>query len=143
MPINEDGSYIYIWDVSDPLGLKKTLVHIPLGSFLVLRKDVWHSGIIGGEGNVRVHGGIFEPYACSTTSLLIYPPATEEGTNLKAYKKEFDAVHNKDQIDYENAVTMVSPKQAEDLKQMYLNLCKSFPVSTLFYAPLPHGDHDA
>ena len=59
VPINENGSYIYIWDVTDPLGLKKALVHIPLGSFLVLRKDVWHSGIVGGEGNVRVHGGIF------------------------------------------------------------------------------------
>ena len=144
VPINEDGSYIYLWDVSDPLGLKKTLVHIPLGSFLVLREDVWHSGIVGGEGNVRVHGGIFEPYAFSTTSQLIYPPVRKEDIpNVKAYKKGFDAVHNKDPIDYENAVTMVSPKQAEQLKQMYLNLCKSFPVSTLFYAPLPPGDHDA
>ena len=144
VPINKDGSYIYIWDVSDPLGLKKTLVHIPLGSFLVLREDVWHSGIVGGEGNVRVHGGIFEAWAFNTTSQLVYPPVSKDNIpNLKAYKKGFDAVHNKDPIDYENAVTMVSPKQAEQLKQMYLNLCKSFPVSTLFYAPLPHGDHDA
>ena len=144
VPINEGGSYIYMWDVSDPLGLKKTLVHIPLGSFLVLREDVWHSGIVGGEGNVRVHGGIFEAWAFNTTSQLVYPPVSKDNIpNLKAYKKGFDDVHNKDPIDYENAVTMVSPKQAEQLKQMYLNLCKSFPVSTLFYAPLPHGDHDA
>ena len=144
VPINKDGSYIYIWDVTDPLGLKKTLVHIPLGSFLVLREDVWHSGIVGGEGDVRVHGGIFEAWAFNTTSQLVYPPVSKDNIpNLKAYKKGFDAVHNKDPIDYENAVTMVSPKQAEQLKQMYLNLCKSFPVSTLFYAPLPHGDHDA
>ena len=144
VPINENGSYIYIWDVTNPLALKKTLVHIPLGSFLVLREDVWHSGIVGGEGNVRVHGGIFEPYAFGTSSQLVYPPVSKDIIhNLKAYKRGFDAVHNKDPIDYENAVTMVSPKQAEQLKQMFLNLRNSFPVSTLFYAPLPPGDHDA
>ena len=38
--------------------MKKTLVHIPLGSFLVPGKGVWCDGVVGGEGNVRVHGGI-------------------------------------------------------------------------------------
>ena len=130
------GSYIYI-------GLKKTLVHIPLGSFLVLREDVWHSGIVGGEGNVRVHGGIFEAWAFNTTNTLAYPPAIKDGANLRAYKKEFDAVRNKDPIDYEHAITMVSNRQVEQLKQMFLNLCKSSPVSNLFYAPLPPSDNDA
>ena len=74
---------------------------------------------------------------------MIYPPATKEGANLKAYKKEFDAVHNKDPIDYEHAITMVSNPQVEQLKQMFLNLRKSSPVSNLFYAPLPPGDNDA
>ena len=59
MPTCKHGMYLYIWDVDAP-GLKKTLLHIPFGSFLVLRDDVWHGGIIGGEGNIRVHGGIFE-----------------------------------------------------------------------------------
>ena len=143
MPINENGSYIYIWDVTDPLELKKTLVHIPLGSFLVLREDVWHSGIVGGEGNVRVHGGIFEPYAFNTTGLLRYPPATKEGSNLRAYKKDFDSVHNKDGINYEDAITMVSDKQAQQLKVMYRNISNSFQVSSLFYAPLPPSGNDA
>ena len=110
----------------------------------MLREDVWHSGIVGGEGNVRVHGGIFEAWAFNTTSLLTYPPVSKDQVpNLKAYKKGFDAVHNKDPIDYKNAITMVSDTQAQQLKLMYLNLCQSFPVSTLFYAPLPPGDHDA
>ena len=144
VPINENGSYIYIWDVTDGLELKKTLVHIPLGSFLVLREDVWHSGIVGGEGNVRVHGGIFEPYAFSTTSKLIYPPASKEQyPNLRAYKKEFDSVHNKDRINYEDAITMVSDTQARQLKVMYRNISNSFQVSSLFYAPLPPGGNDA
>ena len=38
--------------------MHKTLVHIPLGSFLVFCEDVWHGGIVGGEGNVRVHSEI-------------------------------------------------------------------------------------
>lgn len=33
------GSYIYIWDMDM---MKKTLVHIPLGSFMVLHDDVWY-----------------------------------------------------------------------------------------------------
>ena len=101
----------------------------------MLRKDVWHSGIVGGEGNVRVHGGIFEAWAFQTTTTLWYPPATKEGTNLKAYKKAFDAVHNKDPIDHKSAIRMVSDTQGQQLDQMYLNLCKLF-----LYARLPTVD---
>ena len=35
---------------------------------------------------------------------------------------------------------MVSNPQVEQLKQMFLNLRKSSPVSNLFYGPLPPGD---
>ena len=57
VPICARGSYIYIWNVAN---MHKTLVHIPLKSFLVLREDVWRGGIAGGEGDLRVHSGLFE-----------------------------------------------------------------------------------
>ena len=73
VPICARESYIYIWDVEN---MHNTLVHIPLGSFIVLCQDVWHGGIVGGEGNVRVHGGIFEAWAFQSASKLTYPPPT-------------------------------------------------------------------
>lgn len=76
------GSYIHIWDVNEQ-GLKKTLVHISLRSFLVLHEDVWHGGIVSEEGNVRLHGGIFDAYAFQTTTRLAYPPATKGGKPKK------------------------------------------------------------
>ena len=121
--------------------MHKTLVHIPLGSFLVLREDVWHGGIVGGEGNVRVHGGIFEAWAFQSTSKLSYPPA-KQGESLKNYKRAFDQVHNDKSIDYKNAISMVTENQLEQLEQMHQNICKSFPATTLFYSPLPLGEEN-
>ena len=138
VPICARGSYIYIWDVEN---MHKTLVHIPLGSFLVLREDVWHGGIVGGEGNVRVHGGIFEAWAFQSASKLTYPPANQ-GESLRNYKKVFDNVHNDQPIDYEEAISMVSENQLEQLEQMHQNICKSFPATTLFYSPLPLGEEN-
>ena len=57
MPLFSAVSYLYIWDDD---GKRKKLVWIPLGSFLVLRDDLWHGGLCGGAGNVWVHGGIFD-----------------------------------------------------------------------------------
>ena len=138
VPICARGSYIYIWDVEN---MHKTLVHIPLGSFLVLREDVWHGGIVGGEGNVRVHGGIFEAWAFQSASKLTYPPANQ-GESLRNYKRSFDLVHNDQPIDYEEAISMVSENQLEQLEQMHQNICKSFPATTLFYSPLPLGEEN-
>ena len=121
--------------------MHKTLVHIPLGSFLVLREDVWHGGIAGGEGNVRVHGGIFEAWAFQSASKLTYPPANQ-GESLRNYKRSFDLVHNDQPIDYEEAISMVSENQLEQLEQMHQNICKSFPATTLFYSPLPLGEEN-
>ena len=98
-----------------------------------------HGGIVGGEGNVRVHGGIFEAWAFNTATKLQYPPATKN-ESLKNYKKAFDAVHNKDPIDYKNAISMVSDTQLQQLENMYHNLCKSFATSMFFYANLPSGN---
>ena len=138
VPICARGSYIYIWDVEN---MSKTLVHIPLGSFLVLREDVWHGGIVGGEGNVRVHGGIFEAWAFQSATKLTYPPANQ-GESLRNYKRAFDSVHNDQPIEYEKAISMVSDNQLEELEQMHQNICKSFPATTLFYAPLPLGEEN-
>ena len=132
VPIRAPGSYIYILDVEN---MHKTLVHIPLGSFIVLREDWWHGRISGGESDVKVHGGIFEAWAFKSASKLFYPHA-KQGKRLRNYKKVFNQVHNEQPIDYKKVISIVSKGQLEQLKQMYQNICKSFPATTLCYVPL-------
>ena len=34
------------------------MIHIPFGSMIVVRSDVWHGGILGVKGNMRFHAAI-------------------------------------------------------------------------------------
>ena len=88
VPLCTSGSYLYIWNQD---GNDKKLVWIPLGSFLVLRDDVWHGGLCGGTGNLRVHGGIFDTLALETTTKLTYP----DSMRLVNYINKHNYVHNK------------------------------------------------
>ena len=102
VPLCKGGSYLYIWEDDRK---EKKLVWIPLGSFLVLRDDVWHGGLCGGAGNVRVHGGIFDSMAIESTGILAYPPST----SLANYMKGHNSKHNRkgSGVNYENAINLV------------------------------------
>lgn len=88
VPMCTLSSYLYIWNNS---GKNKQLVWINLGRFLVLRDNVLHGVLCGGEGNVSVHGGILNSIAIETTNRLTYP----DSTILKNFNRGHNATHNK------------------------------------------------
>ena len=51
VPLSEAGSHLFIYkdDLTD-----KRLIHIPFGSFFMLRSDVIHGGCCGDPGNTRL-----------------------------------------------------------------------------------------
>ena len=65
------GGYIYVRKNRDG-GMEYELVKIPFGSCLILWDDVWHGGIVGGEGNIRFHGAIVAKTNLPTSNHLAY-----------------------------------------------------------------------
>ena len=55
---------------------------IPFGCILVLRDDVYHGGIIGGPGNVWLHGAIIASEHLDSSSGAKYPP----GCNMNIFR---------------------------------------------------------
>ena len=138
VPLCKGGSYLYIWE--DDCKVKK-LVWIPLGSFLVLRDDVWHGGLCGGAGNVRVHGGIFDSMAIESTGILAYPPST----SLANYMKGHNSKHNKKGtgVNYDNAINLVGKNTSEQMSEMVENIIVSFATQNGFYERLPVGQKNS
>ena len=54
-PLCEEGSSLQIWLPNKKGSHSPTLVHIPFGTALVLRGDVYHAGSYGNKGNLRFH----------------------------------------------------------------------------------------
>ena len=48
------------------------MIHIPFGSMLVARSDVWHGGILGGKGNIRFHATMTVHEDSKDTDELVY-----------------------------------------------------------------------
>ena len=51
-PMQREGSVLSLFDVERKIHRH---VHVPLGTCLALRGDVWHSGFFGNPGNIRFH----------------------------------------------------------------------------------------
>ena len=54
-PLCEEGSSLQIWLPNNKGSHSPTLVHIPFGTALILRGDVYHAGSYGNPGNLRFH----------------------------------------------------------------------------------------
>ena len=107
----------------------------------MLRDDVWHGGLCGCAGNVRVHGGIFDSIAIETTGTLTYPP----GTSLAQYKNLHNATHNKkgSSVDYKNSINLVGKTTSEQMSKMVENIIISFATPNGFYERLPVGQNNS
>ena len=68
----------------------------------MLRNDVWHGGLCGGEGNIRVHGSIFDSVAIETTHRLTSPNSSD----LASFKRTHNFIYNKKgtSVEYNNAI---------------------------------------
>ena len=96
------------------------MVHIPFGSMLVLRSDVWHGGIVGGKGNLRFHAAIMARNDLMETDQLVYDVTPKEA------KKKFDSL----QVDYSEAKTFFDKDTKRTLPYLakYIQAhCKHLP----------------
>ena len=72
VPLCIEGGWIYVWERGDGFNVNREMVHIPFGSMLVLRSDVWHGGIVGGKGNLRFHAAIMARDDLMSDDHLVY-----------------------------------------------------------------------
>jgi hypothetical protein len=54
-PLCEEGSTLQVWLPNKMGSYSPTFVHIPFGSAMILRGDVYHAGCYGSRGNIRFH----------------------------------------------------------------------------------------
>ena len=55
LPLCEEGMFLNIWEDPDDKSVPPLRIHVPFGTFLLLRMDVVHGGVFGSSGNVRLH----------------------------------------------------------------------------------------
>ena len=77
------------------------LVKITFGSILILREDVWHGGLIGGIGNVRLHNAIIANEHILSTKLLKY--------GSRNIKRELSGM----KVDYSSSVDLMRKSKTE------------------------------
>ena len=82
------------------------LVKIPFGSILILREDVWHGGLIGGVGNVRLHGAIIANEHILSTKNLKY--------GMQNIKREFSGM----KVDYSTSVDLLNKSKTDAIKDI-------------------------
>jgi hypothetical protein len=63
-PLCEEGSSLQIWLPNNKGSHSPTLIHIPFGTALLLRGDVYHAGSYGSTGNLRFHAHL-TPHRCT------------------------------------------------------------------------------
>ena len=120
VPLCITGAWIYLWERDGSVNVKREMIHIPFGSMLVLRSDVWHGGIVGGKGNLRFHAAIMVKDDMLDHDNLVYDcsPATA--------KKHFDGL----KVEYDKAKTLFHPETIRTLTLLpeYLKThCKHLP----------------
>ena len=104
-PLYYEGSWIYIW--KNGKGCKdKVLVKIPFGSVLILREDVCHRVLIGGVGNVRLHGTIIANEHLLSTTLLKY--------GSRNLKRAFTGT----KVDYSTSVDLLNEIKTDAIKDI-------------------------
>ena len=120
VPLCECGAWIYLWQSGSGRNLNRDMIHIPFGSILVLRDDVWHGGIVGGKGNIRFHAGILARDNIDVQERLIYGCGDEAKSSFGSLK-----------VNYGESRCLLSPCTMEALPGMldYLKKHSHFPKS--------------
>ena len=55
LPLCEEGMFLNVWHMPHDESVAPYQLHIPFGTFVLLRVDVVHGGVLGSPGNVRLH----------------------------------------------------------------------------------------
>ena len=101
----------------------------------MLRNGVWHGGLCGGVGNLRLHGGIFDSIAIKTTTKLTYP----DSTSLKNFNRGHNAVHNKKgaSVDNDNSIDLLGKETSDLIGQMVSTIKNSFVFPNGLFEKIP------
>lgn len=88
IPLQRDGSMVSLFDETNKL---HRYVYVPFGSYLAIRSDVWHSGLYGNPGNVRLHVVLTTKALPKDASLLtpIDPEDALEAIRPRCHKEFF------------------------------------------------------
>ena len=120
-PLCHEGSRIYI--LRNVMGCKaEFLVKIPFRSILILREDVWHGGLIGGIGNVRLHSAIIANKHILSTKLLKYG-----SWNLK---RAFSGM----KLDYSSSVDLLRKSKTYAIKDIIPFMTKKLILDNNYYS---------
>jgi len=124
-PLCHSGSYIYVWKSGNG-DMERKLIKIPFGSCLILRDDVWHGGIVGGKGNIRLHGGVFEAGDAASTNSLVY------GTDGNV-KEVFSSLKGME-VNYGDSINLLPEQQTKDIKDIIKFQLDTCIFDELFYS---------
>ena len=105
VPLCINGAWIYVWERGDGITINREMIHIPFGSMLVLRSDVWHGGIVGGKGNLRFHAAIMAYDDFTSDDQLVY------NCTPTMAKKKFNGLR----VQYSEAKTLLHPETMRTL----------------------------
>ena len=126
VPLCECGAWIYLWQLGGGLNLNCNMIHIPFGSILVLRDDVWHGGIVGGKGNIRFHAAILVRENIDSHDHLIYECGPDDA------KRAFGSL----EVNYSEHKCLLSPRTMEALPCLLDYLKKHAHFSKSYYKNL-------
>ena len=102
------------------MNVEHEMIHIPFGSMLVLRSDVWQGVLVGGKGNLRFHAAIMSRDDMLDTDRLSYDCIPSKA------KKTFDGL----KVEYDKAKTFFRQETMRTLPLLpdYLKTrCKHLP----------------
>ena len=123
-PLCEEGSSLQIWLPNDKGSHSPTLVHVPFGTALLLRGDVYHAGSYGTKGNIRFHAHL-TPHQC-----------TAEGRELGIMNIDCNERFRETDLaaEHVNDILLQKNKQQRKFTSKYLKRMKQiFPVKTFWF----------
>ena len=123
VPLCVSGSWMYVWERGDGWNGNKEMVHIPFGSLLVLRNDIWHGGVVGGKGNLTFHAAIIHKNDMTSTEQLVYD--LPSGKASKTFEKL--------KVNYDEDTCFLPPTVMTSLLQMTKYLLEHLPFPPAYF----------
>ena len=106
--------------------MERKLIKIPFGSCLILRDDVWHGGIVGGNGNIRLHGAVSKNGDAASTNHLVY------GTDGNA-EEVFSSLKGME-VNYGDSINLLPEQETKDIKDIIKFQLDACFFDGLFYS---------
>jgi hypothetical protein len=106
-PLCEEGSSIQIWLPNSTGTRSPTILHVPFGTALLLRGDVYHAGSYGSKGNLRFHAHL-TPTQCTAEGRELGILNVDNNERLRETDLPAETVNdimlrkNKEQVNFTN-----------------------------------------